>query len=64
MLRNIVNLSVALLVVGVLFPVGLSAIANATISDPTVATVFTILLPVLAIIGVALYFMPKFSGKD
>jgi drug/metabolite transporter (DMT)-like permease len=60
-LNKIIAVSVGLLVLALLFPIALNTLANATMTnvDPTVVTVVTILVPVLAAIGVALYFLPS-----
>jgi ABC-type bacteriocin/lantibiotic exporter with double-glycine peptidase domain len=55
---KIISISVALLIAGVLLPVALSQIysANTTGWNTAVALVFTVLLPVLAVIAIALIF--------
>jgi hypothetical protein len=55
---KIISLAVALLIAGVLMPVAISQIysANTTGWNTAVALVFTVLLPVLAVIAVALIF--------
>ena len=60
-LNKVVELSIGLFIAGVMIPIGLQAIASANVTgvDATVATVFTLLLPILAIIGLVLYFIPK-----
>lgn len=60
-LNKVVELSIGLFIAGVMIPIGLQAIATANITgvNATVATVFTLLLPILAIIGLVLYFVPK-----
>lgn len=65
-LNKVVELSIGLFIAGVMIPIGLQAIATANITgiDSTVATVFTLLLPILAIIGLVLYFVPKLRGED
>ena len=61
LMDKIVGVGVGLLVVAILLPIGIGQIAGANTTgwDPSVATVFTVLLPVLAVIGLVLYFMPK-----
>jgi drug/metabolite transporter (DMT)-like permease len=60
-LNKIIAVSVGLLVLALLFPIALNTLANATMTkvDPTVVTVVTVLVPVLAAVGVALYFLPS-----
>jgi hypothetical protein len=66
MLNKVVELSIGLFIAGVMIPIGLQAIATANITgvDATVATVFTLLLPILAILGLVLYFVPRLRGGD
>ena len=40
-----------------------SAILLSDVADPSVITLLTILLPILAIIGITMYFLPKMKGK-
>ena len=65
-LNKVVELSIGLFIAGVMIPIGLQAISTANVTgvDATVATVFTLLLPILAIIGLVLYFIPKIRGGD
>jgi len=63
-LNKIIAVSVGLLVLALIFPIALNTLANATMTnvDPTVVTVVTILVPVLAAIGLALYFLPRMNN--
>ena len=63
-LGKVIAVSVALLVLALIFPIALNTLANATMTnvDPTVVTVVTILVPVLAAIGLALYFLPRINN--
>jgi hypothetical protein len=58
--KYVIYMCVALFVCAYLLPPALFAIANATVTkwNPAVSTIFQVLLPILAIIGVALLFMP------
>ena len=38
-----------------------SAITVSDVADPAVITLMTVLLPILAIIGVTMYFLPRFK---
>lgn len=55
-LKAIVNIVVGLLVAGLLLPVALESIASATLTsvDPAVVTMFTVLLPILGVIAIAM----------
>lgn len=57
----VITLCVAFLVAAYMIPMGLQAVVggNMTGVDATVKTIFTVLLPILLIIGVALKFVPK-----
>ena len=72
-IKNIILLAVALMVVAVIFPIALGLIGNAgrviinatsgarleDVVDPSIITLLTVLLPIIAIIAVVLYFLPK-----
>lgn len=55
-LKAIVNVVVGLLVAGLLLPIALESIASATLTavDPAVVTMFTVLLPILGVIAIAM----------
>lgn len=65
---------ISLVVIAVIFPLGLGLISAAgdsnvtvngvatplsTLVDPAVLTLLTVLLPILAVIGIVLYFLPS-----
>jgi len=58
---KIISVVVGLFLAGVLMPIGLDKIysANTTNWDSTVATIFTVLMPVLAVLGLGLAFYKK-----
>ena len=59
-LQKIIGVSVGLVVAGLLVPMGINSIANATFAetvDPSVVTMFTIVVPVIAVIAIVLYFL-------
>lgn len=76
--KYIIMAVVALIVIAVLFPIGLGLIGNAgetwislnattsdqlkNLVDPTVLILLTILVPILAVIGVVMFFLPR--GSD
>jgi len=64
LLQKIVAISVGLLVAAVLLPVALIEIGEVSLPAgmETVETVLVVLLPVLAVIGIALYFVPRVRG--
>lgn len=59
LLNKVVGVSVGLLVAALLIPMALNEIANSTLTnvDSSVVTIFKVLLPVIAVIGVAVYFL-------
>jgi len=63
--RTIIEDAVAFLLVGVVFPIGLQAFATANMTgvDSSVKTIFQILLPIIAIIGVAVDFLRRGKSK-
>jgi hypothetical protein len=64
-LKTIATLVVGLLLVALLFPVAMDQIAsiNTTGWNPAVATVVTVLLPILAIIAIAMIFVYKATSR-
>lgn len=64
MVGKIVGIAIGLFVAAIIMPLALNQIANATLAagvNSSVETVFTVLLPVLAIVALALYFVPRRS---
>ena len=59
MTGKIVGIAIGLFVAAVIMPAALVAIANATLEgvDPSVITIFQILLPIIAIIGLVMLFL-------
>ncbi len=70
---KIIMLAVSLIIIAVIFPIALGLIGNAgnvivnttsgqtlaDVIDPTVLTLLVVLLPIIAIISVVMYFLPK-----
>ncbi len=56
-----IGIGVSLLVIAIVIPLALRTLAEANVTgvDSTVVTILTVLLPILAIIGLALYFIPR-----
>jgi hypothetical protein len=59
MVSKVVGIGIALFVTAILLPLGLNTLANASMTNvnSNVRTILTVLLPVLAVIGIALYFL-------
>ena len=59
--RSIILLAVGFLLAAILTPIAMEQItsANTTGWNAAVKTIFTVLLPILYIIGAALYFVPR-----
>lgn len=65
----VIGLTVAFLLVAILFPIAMTEIAKynsttATNWQGAVLTIFTILLPIIFIIGVAIKFMPRTGASQ
>ena len=74
----VILISIALIVIAIVLPIGLSYIGQAGTTnvtlpngtsiqlqdavDPAVITLLTILLPILVVIGIIMFFIPR--GKD
>lgn len=56
--NKVIETSVGLLIAALLLPTALFTMANATFTgvDPTVKIVVQVLLPILAVLGIAMYF--------
>ena len=62
--RDIVLTAIGFVLVAILTPIGMDQVgtsSNWTKWQSSVATIFTIILPIVYIIGAALYFLPKFG---
>lgn len=57
--EKIVGIAVGLFVAASIVPAALVSLANATLTgvDPAVITIVTILLPILAVVSIALWFL-------
>jgi H+/gluconate symporter-like permease len=64
LIQTVVLVVIGFFVAAILMPPALTQIYSATTTgwNSAVVTVFQILLPILAVIGIALYFMPKIRG--
>jgi hypothetical protein len=60
---KIVGVAIGLFVAAVIMPAALVAIANATLTnvDPAIVTIFQVLLPIIAVIGIIMLFL---KGRD
>ena len=72
--KRVIMIVISLIVIAVIFPLGLGLVSSAgstmitvgnesvalsTLVDPAVLTLLTVLLPILAVIGIVMYFLPK-----
>jgi len=57
----VIGIGVSMMVMAVVFPIAMSQIvaANTTGWEAAVTTIFGVLLPILAIIGIALKYIPR-----
>lgn len=74
-MSNVILIAISLIVIAIVLPIGLAYIgsadntlvtlANGTqvaltdVVDPAVITLLTVLLPILVVIGIVMYFIPK-----
>ena len=74
-MNSVILIAIALIVVAIILPIGLAYVGsagytNVTLSngssvllkdtvDPAILTLLTILLPILVVIGVVMYFIPR-----
>lgn len=74
-MSNVILIAISLIVIAIILPIGLayigsagsttvtlangSSVALSTVVDPAVITLLTILLPILVVIGIIMYFIPK-----
>lgn len=79
-MHRAIIISIALIVIAIVLPIGLAYIGSAdstTVTlpngssvalsdavDPAIITLLTILLPILVVIAIILYFIPRSSGRD
>ena len=56
---KIVGLVVGLLLIGILMPLGLNEILAFTSTDSTIQTLVSTVLPIMAVIGLVLAFIPR-----
>ena len=61
----VVEIGVSLLIAAIILPIALGTLGNATWTnvDPAVKTVATVLLPILAVIGIAMLYFGYVKGK-
>ena len=61
LLNGVIGAGVGLLVAAIILPIALNTMANATMTnvDATVIVVVTVLMPILAAVGIALRFLPE-----
>jgi len=76
MIKKITNLVLGLIITGMLLPMGLLylyagqyvsvVVSNTTyvlgeVMDPTIISLFTVILPIIILIGIVMYYIPKKS---
>jgi len=64
--QRVMGYGIAFFLIGILFPIGMNSIMNATVTgwDSAVQTVFQTLLPILCVIGIAIDFLPRRKKGD
>lgn len=72
-IKNVIFVAIALIVIATILPLAIGLISNAgntiinatsgetlsDVADASVITLLTVLLPILAVIGITMYFLPK-----
>lgn len=74
-MSDVIYIAISLIVIAIILPIGLAyigsadsttvtlpngtAVALSTVVDPAVLTLLTILLPILVVIGIIMYFIPR-----
>lgn len=74
-MSDVILVAIALIVIAIILPIGLAYIGSADtavvtlangsevvlidVVDPAVITLLTVLLPILVVIGIIMYFIPK-----
>ena len=74
-MQKVILISIALIVIAIILPIGLAYIGSADlvnvtlpggevkalkdVVDPSIITLLTILLPILVVIGIIMYFIPR-----
>jgi len=63
--NKVIGIAVGLLMAAIIFPLAMTTLlaANHTGVNATVWTVVSVLVPILAVIAIALYFLPKAGGN-
>lgn len=56
---KIISIVIALLLAGILLPIGLESLVNFTSDDATIQTLVASVLPIMAVIGIVLMFVTR-----
>jgi len=61
---KVIGAAIAFFLIAILFPIAISEVANATTTNwnASVITIFQTVLPIIAVIGVAVSFLPEIKG--
>ena len=60
---KIISVVIALLLAGILLPIGLTELVGFTSTDATIQTLVASVLPIMAVIGIVLLFVNKYKNK-
>lgn len=62
---KVISAAVGFFLIAILFPIALSEVANATTTnwEASVITIFQTVLPIIAVIGVAIAFLPEIKSS-
>ena len=73
-IKQVILIAISLIVIATILPLAIGLISGAgdviinaandtlaDVADPAVITLLTVLLPILAVIGITMYFLPRMS---
>lgn len=63
-IEQVVGLTIGIILIAVLLPIGIDLLVNMTTTDwdPAVVTLLQVVLPILAVIGLVATFIPKIDN--
>lgn len=56
---KIISVVIALLLLGILIPIGITELEAFTSTNTALQTVITTVIPIVAVVGLLMYFIPK-----
>ena len=62
--QSIVALVIAMILMGLLIPIGLNGVLAFTSTNATIQTLVSVVLPIMAVIGIVLSLVPRGGGTE